>query len=257
MSGVPGPPTKRQKLASEESREPILIKYRDRARLFVNKYAGSKITYKLTTILRKLCSLPLLADSTHKIFYLDRTAIRIPLNTVLSDLFGPENFVGNFKRCWPGNVVGMSVFSKPFESSLVPGVQINVDDDISAVHQEQASRLNAISAHTFRTLFCLIVGYYYGISLPMCACYPQNAAERLLLERGLGKNCYSADCRDYLNANMYTYDPLVHGNCDGVSQTAIVIMNNFLLNSEPNVSIMQTLLSDSVNADFPGQEASK
>ena len=235
------PPTKRVKRAAAASDAPVKIRYRAR-NFYKNNWAGTMITYSLSEILHKLSNLPLVNAITHKILYLDKTKIHVLPSTNMLELFGPDNFAANFSACWNG--AAMNVFTAAsFKSTRIPGVSIQVDNDLPK-QDIGTSRLNNISAGEFRKLLCLLTSYYYGIDLPMCECFPKNSIEYLLFERGLGKNCYSIDCKSYLESNMYSYEPLVHGNCDSLNQTAIVMVNNFILDGEVDANILQTLQTE-------------
>lgn len=236
--------TKRSLGQSEAPSQQTTIRYRDRGHIFTNTYSRSLVKYQLSTVLRRLSTLSLQTTGNYKSFYLDgQTPIQVPLSTDLIELFAARNFVGNFEACWKGETVSAS-FGRSVPHARIPGLDVLLVDDVSSANAKLSCNLNALEMYTFRLLFCLLLNFYYGYDLPMCACYPKNTAERLLLELGLGKNCYSTECREYLNANMYTFDPLVHGNCDGPTQVAIVLFNNFLLNAQPNVEILQTLNQD-------------
>lgn len=216
------------------------IVYKNRAGLFKVNYANTIIEYKLSSILKTLCNITLTTSSNaFKSFNLGPTPINLPFATDLKELFAADIFAANFSACWPGEEI--KNITTTYQSTKINSVQVRIQNDLAPSPKQ--SQLNSISAGTFRTLFCLFMSYYYGVSLHMCLCYPQNTAERLMLDQGLGKNCYSAACRSYLENNMHTFDPLVNSRCDSINQTAIVLLNNFILNSDASINIVQTINS--------------
>lgn len=220
----------------------VELTYRDNLAL-QNVYTGSAITYKMSSILQFLSNIKTEEHSSGSFYviHLRQTKIHLEKSINLKTLFSASNFKTNFEACWRNNLLFNSLFSTDFRSSRLPGVSIKVVNDLTNAPSGTCV-FDILEQYAFRSLLCLFMSFYYDIRLPMCVCYPGNPAERLALDMGVGKNCYSEECRNYLLGNPYTYDPLVHSNCSPNLQVATVLLNNYFMSAtSENVTTVNIL----------------
>ncbi len=210
----------------------------------------SSVKFNLSTIINFILSEVKVLDTQNNsplnmyainLAYVDGQPIRLdyPKTIQVSKLFGLDTFLTYFQACF-----GVPFASTaPTHSKRYPNMRtaVTIDNKVSATTTKPP--LNFLEQFYFRQMTCLFFNQLFDISLSCCACYPQNESERMAWQVGIFKNCYSEQCRSYLNTNPFYYDALYVGPCsNNISQVSINYMRILALkNVNVNVNIQQLI----------------
>lgn len=137
----------------------------------------------------------------------------------LAKFFNPNTFNSNFYISFQTN------FPESATSDLFFGLSINIINDLPYSY---ASSLEIEEIRPFRLFVCLFFGLMFNINLSTCSCYPKNESELNAVNSGLGMNCVSLQCKNYLLKYPNTFDNLIHTDCPSIGvQAAFVSIKAF------------------------------
>ena len=122
----------------------------------------------------------------------------------LSKFFNPQTFNANYFLAFQEN------FPTQVSSTLFFGLNIYIENDIS---NQTSSTLEIGDLKSFKFLVCILFGLLFSIKLDHCFCYPQNQSELNAINSGIGMNCISLQCKNYLLQYPTSFDNLVHSDC--------------------------------------------
>lgn len=106
---------------------------------------------------------------------------------------------------------------------------------------------NLVDLVFFRQFVCLMIVEIFGVSIPSCACYPENVSELIAWQSGLPKNCYNNTCQTLLQSNTDLYDGNYIGSCSEASTSQIAInYMRFIGNKGTSVNVNIKQIVDSI-----------
>lgn len=215
------------RMLEEGGSTPPAVKKRETVNVnsnLVKSTIAGQLFLKLSQITTQLANLPYKVDSNGYLSITFRENDMSPVNFSvpvqnINKFFTADTFNANFFFCF------QKQFPQSVYSTLFPGLNIVITNDLPFNNN---TTVNLDEMRPFRMFCCLLLGLAFNIKIDACACYPQTPAELQAVKSGIGLNCVSLECKNFLLKNPNAFDPLVNSECSNIGiQAAFVSISAF------------------------------